>query len=35
MIRIKRAYSEPSPRDGMRILVDRVMKTRYIMKNSS
>ena len=24
MIRIKRAYSEPSPRDGVRILVDRV-----------
>ena len=24
MIRIKRAYSEPSPRDGRRILVDRV-----------
>ncbi len=24
MIRIKRVYSEPTPRDGMRILVDRV-----------
>ena len=24
MIRIKRVYSEPSPRDGMRILVDRI-----------
>ena len=24
MIRIKRVYSEPSPRDGVRILVDRV-----------
>jgi len=24
MIRIKRAYSEPSPRDGVRILVDRI-----------
>jgi uncharacterized protein YeaO (DUF488 family) len=24
MIRIKRMYSEPSPRDGVRILVDRV-----------
>ena len=24
MIRIKRVYSEPSPQDGMRILVDRV-----------
>ena len=24
MIRIKRVYSEPSPRDGMRILVDRM-----------
>ena len=24
MIRLKRVYSEPGPRDGMRILVDRV-----------